>query len=247
VGHKLENPAALRAVDLGLADYEKVFRFQQEIVDRKTRQPDTPDVVLVLEHPAVFTLGKRGGRENIVVPESRLRERGISVVQTQRGGNITFHGPGQLVVYPILDLERAGTGVADFVAVLEEAMIKTCADFGVTASRSPVNHGIWVKTSKIGSIGLTVRKGVSFHGLALNIAMDLEPFGWINPCGLKGLAMTSLEKEILALGRAPGPGLLPCAKERILDRLSLLLGRAVAREESPESFLGECSPCTGPL
>jgi lipoyl(octanoyl) transferase len=183
-------------MDLGLLDYQKALDLQQQYVEQKKARTVETDVVLMLEHPAVFTLGKRGGRENLVVSEAFLGEKGVPVVQTGRGGNITFHGPGQLVVYPIMDLDRAGMGVSDFVHLLEEIMIKMAEDAGVTAQRSAANHGIWVENRKLGSIGLSISRGISFHGLALNANLDLTPFTWVNPCGLSGVSMTSLEHEL---------------------------------------------------
>ncbi|GAB6142778.1 lipoyl(octanoyl) transferase LipB [Desulfocicer niacini] len=188
-------PSLTPIMDLGLLDYQEALDLQQQYVEEKKSGIRKQDIILVLEHPAVFTLGRRGGRENLVVSEAFLKERGIPVVQTGRGGNITFHGPGQLVVYPIIDLNRAGMGVADFVHLLEEIMIKTAAHAGVTAHRSQMNHGIWVKNRKLGSIGLSVTRGICFHGLALNVNLDLTPFSWVNPCGLTGVSMTSLETE----------------------------------------------------
>ncbi len=193
---KGENGAPL-VFDLGLIDYKKAFDFQKKIVSVKIKHRNIPDIILILEHPAVFTLGKRGGRENLVVTEKFLKAKNIPVVQTERGGNITFHGPGQLVLYPVIDLERAKKGVADFVNDLEEIMIRTSADLGVKAERNKKNHGIWVKNAKIGSIGLSIKKGISFHGLAFNVNMDLEPFSWINPCGMSDISMTSIKRELL--------------------------------------------------
>jgi lipoate-protein ligase B len=153
------------------------------------------DVLLLLEHPPVFTLGRRGGRENLLVSEAWLGRSGIAVVQIERGGNITYHGPGQLVVYPIVHLPSLGLGVVDLVDRLEEVMIRTCAAWGVASGRNPMNRGAWVGMKKIGSIGIAVRRGVSFHGLALNVNLDLKPFGWIQPCGLEGVAVTSIQAE----------------------------------------------------
>jgi lipoate-protein ligase B len=152
-------------------------------------------VLLFLEHPPVFTLGRRGGRENLRVSEAWLDRSGIPVVQVERGGNITYHGPGQLVVYPIVHLPRFGLGVVDLVDRLEEVMIRTCAAWGVASGRNPMNRGVWVGMKKIGSIGIAVRRGVSFHGLALNVDLDLKPFGWIQPCGLEGVGVTSIQAE----------------------------------------------------
>lgn len=181
--------------DLGLRDYEQVLDIQTTARDALIRNSDLRDRVLFVQHPAVYTLGKRGGRENLVVSEQFLAERGIEIVQTARGGNITFHGPGQAVLYPIINLERARIGVADFVHGLEEIMMRTAFKFGVEAGRDPKNHGLWVGNKKIGSVGISIKKGVSIHGLALNVCPDLTPFTWINPCGLQNVAMTSLEQE----------------------------------------------------
>jgi lipoate-protein ligase B len=172
-----------------------VLDIQTNARDKMIRNSDLSDRVLFVQHPAVYTLGKRGGRENLVVSEQFLAERGIEIVQTARGGNITFHGPGQAVLYPIINLERSRIGVADFVYGLEEIMRRTALKFGVDAGRDPKNHGLWVGDKKIGSVGLSIKKGVSIHGLALNVCPDLTPFTWINPCGLQNVAMTSLERE----------------------------------------------------
>lgn len=183
---------------LGQTDYEKALALQESLVaDKKAGRLDA-DILLVVEHSAVFTLGRRGGRENLVVSEDFLAKKGVPVIQTGRGGNITFHGPGQLVVYPIVDLVRAGVGVADFVHLLEGVMIRTAKSVGVDADRSGRNHGIWVGDRKLGSIGLSISRGITCHGLALNVNMDLTPFSWVNPCGLTGVAMTSLAAEIKA-------------------------------------------------
>ncbi|MEA1967727.1 MAG: lipoyl(octanoyl) transferase LipB [Thermodesulfobacteriota bacterium] len=190
------NLKGIEFIDLKLTDYKKAFDFQKKIVSEKIDKTRDKDIILLLEHPAVFTLGKRGGRENLVKSEEFLKSKNIPIVQTERGGNITFHGPGQIVVYPIIDLNRAKIGVADFVYFLENIMIATALDFNVKAVRDKRNHGIWVKENKIGSVGLSIKRGISFHGLALNVNLDLEPFSWINPCGMPGIFMTSLAKEI---------------------------------------------------
>lgn len=130
-----------------------------------------------------------------MVSEAFLAERQIAVVPIERGGVITYHGPGQLVVYPIIHLKQAGLSVAEYVSLLEELMIALAAEVGVTADRDPRNHGVWVGNHKLGSIGIAIRHGVSFHGMALNVNLSLEPFGWINPCGLTGVRMTSLAAE----------------------------------------------------
>jgi lipoate-protein ligase B len=185
-------------IDLGRMDYDEAWKLQTAIVGARNRRSLSADTILVLEHSAVFTLGRRGGAENLLVSEAFLEKSGIKVTQVERGGNITYHGPGQLVVYPIIDLEAAKISVVGFVDALEEVMLQTAEVWGIKAKRDPTNHGIWVGNQKLGSIGIAIRRGVSFHGLALNVNLDLTPFTWIQPCGLPGVQMTSMAKELSA-------------------------------------------------
>jgi lipoate-protein ligase B len=131
-----------------------------------------------------------------VVPETLLEQSGIPIHHVERGGNITYHGPGQLVGYGIVDLQNAGLSLLDYVTGLEEVMIRTAAHWGVASERNPLNRGIWVGSNKLGSIGIAIRRGVAFHGFAFNVNLSLEPFSWINPCGLKGIGVTSLAREL---------------------------------------------------
>ena len=181
--------------DLGIRAYVPVLDLQTTAREEMIQDPALGDRVLFVQHPAVYTLGKRGGRENLVVPERFLAEKGIGIVQTARGGNITFHGPGQAVLYPIINLERSRIGVADFVHGLEKIMMRTARQFGVKTRIDPKNQGLWVGKKKIGSVGISIKKGISIHGLALNVCPDMAPFTWINPCGFQNLSMTSLEQE----------------------------------------------------
>lgn len=181
--------------DLGLINYREAWKLQTDLVDARIKNDILSDVVLLLEHAPVFTLGRRGGDENLLVSESFLEKSGISVVQVERGGDITYHGPGQLIVYSIMDLHTARIGVVEFVEALEKVMLKTVAFWGIKAERNPINRGIWVGNQKLGSIGIALRKGVSFHGLALNVNLDLTPFSWIQPCGLQDVQMTSMKQE----------------------------------------------------
>jgi len=190
-----KNALTWYVVDLGVIPYSEAWDLQARLVGARVTGSLPNDVVLVLEHPAVFTLGKRGGRENLLVPEETLARQGIPIVQVERGGNITYHAPGQLVLYPIIHLERAGIKVVDMVDRLEDVMIRTCAEWGIQAGRNPLNRGVWVGLKKIGAIGIAVRRGVSFHGMALNVNIDLTPFGWIQPCGLEGVGVTSMRTE----------------------------------------------------
>lgn len=157
-----------------------------------TRTGDTPDELWLLEHPPVFTQGQAGKAEHLLLPGA------IPVVQSDRGGQITYHGPGQLVIYPLIDIIRRGYGVRSLVSRIETAMVETLADYGISAYADRDAPGVYVDVSgarrKIGSLGLRVRQGRSMHGLSLNVAMDLEPFSRINPCGYAGLAMTQVSE-----------------------------------------------------
>lgn len=169
---------------LGRVDYEPTWRRMQAFTDG--RGPEQPDELWFLEHPPVFTLGLNGSREHLLAPGD------IPVVQVDRGGQVTYHGPGQLVVYPLLDLQRAGLGVRELVCALERAVIACVANYGIEARGDRTAPGVYVGRRKLASIGLRIRRNCSYHGLALNVAMDLEPFGRINPCGYRGLALTQL-------------------------------------------------------
>jgi lipoate-protein ligase B len=183
------------AFELPLIPYPEALELQHRILGQRIDGTLDSDVVLILEHPPVFTLGRRGGLENMRVSQGFLEEQGVAVVQTERGGNITYHGPGQLVIYPIIDLRRHRLSITDYVSGLEEIMIRLSAQWGVAARRRPENRGVWVEERKLGSVGIAVRKNVAFHGLAFNAALDLTPFSWIQPCGLYGIQMTSLARE----------------------------------------------------
>ncbi len=185
-----------RCIELPQTGYRTAWKLQTDLVAARNDKGVETDIVLLLEHPPVFTLGRRGGLENLTVAEDILKDRGIPIVQVERGGNITFHGPGQLVIYPIVDLKSARLGVVDYVEMLEEVVIRVAADWGITSDRNPLNRGVWVGNRKLASVGVAVRRGISFHGVALNVNLSIEPFTWINPCGLKGIGVTSLEMEL---------------------------------------------------
>lgn len=183
-------------MDLPTVEYGEAWDLQHSLVAARKNEIVDRDIVLFLEHHPVFTLGRRGGLNNLTVPKAFLEKEGIPIIHVERGGDITFHGPGQLVVYPIIDLKAAGLGVADYVTALEEVMIRTAADFHVRAERNRKNRGVWVGNNKLGSIGVAVRRGVTYHGLALNGNTSLTPFSWIHPCGLSDIGMTSLGREL---------------------------------------------------
>jgi lipoic acid synthetase len=169
---------------LGRMDYEPTWREMQRITD--TRDANTPDEIWLLEHPPVFTLGLNADAGHV------LNAGDIPVVKIDRGGQVTYHGPGQLVVYPLIDIRRSGLGVRDLVTALERAVIDYCASLGIAAECRKNAPGVYVDGKKIASVGLRIRRGASYHGLAFNVNMVLEPFGRINPCGYAGLQMTQL-------------------------------------------------------
>ena len=181
--------------NLGLMDYRKAYDLQTRLVEMRRVGDLAHDLFLITEHPSVYTLGKRGGREHLVVSDSFLEEHRIEIVPIERGGVITYHGPGQLVIYPIIHLKEAKRSVKDYVYALEEVMVQLALAAGVQTVRDERNHGVWVGNKKMGSVGIAIRHGVSFHGLALNVNPDMAPFSWINPCGLSGVSMTSLALE----------------------------------------------------
>jgi lipoyl(octanoyl) transferase len=168
----------------GLAEYEPTWRAMQDFTDR--RDPDTVDELWLVEHPPVFTQGQAGKAEHVLAPGD------IPVIQVDRGGQVTYHGPGQIVAYPLVDLKRLGIGVRGFVHRIEETIIQVLAQYGVQGERIEGAPGIYVGGDKIASLGLRVRRGCTFHGLAFNIKMDLEPFQRINPCGYQGLRVIRL-------------------------------------------------------
>ena len=183
------------AVDFDTLDYGRALCLQHDLVAARRSGIIQQNVLLLLEHPPVFTLGRRGGSENLKVSAEFLKKHHIEVVQIERGGNITYHGPGQLVAYTIFDLNAGRRGVEDFVHRLEEVMLRVSQSSGVAATRDRRNRGIWVGDHKLGSVGIAIRRGITFHGLALNVDPCLEHFGWINPCGLQNAGVTSIRRE----------------------------------------------------
>ena len=171
---------------LGRKDYVPLWRAMQKFTDE--RDETTPDEIWFCEHPPVFTLGLNASKEHLLTPGD------IPVVQIDRGGQVTFHGPGQLMVYPLIDIRRANIGVRKLVTALEQSVVDLAADYDVEAAARADAPGVYVEGDKLASVGLRIRRGSSFHGMALNVDVDLEPFTRINPCGYAELEMTDLHR-----------------------------------------------------
>ena len=195
--------------DLGRRDYEPVWREMQAFTT--SRNSHTPDELWIVEHPPVFTLGLNGKAEHLLNPGD------IPVINVDRGGQVTYHGPGQLVIYTLLDIQRRHLGVKELVRALEQAIVNLLADFGIPAEGREDAPGVYVAEAKIAALGLRVKKGRTYHGLALNVAMDLTPFSRINPCGHAGMAVTQTRD----LG-IPAP--LPELRDRLIEHLRTVLG-----------------------
>jgi lipoate-protein ligase B len=203
-----------RTIDLGRREYGEVWKLQQELVAQRQRG-EIADTLVLVEHPDVITLGRRlSSQANVVAPGD------IPVVEIERGGDVTYHGPGQLVGYPILALEGDERDLHAYLRNLEEALIGVCADVGLAGGRKAGWTGVWIGERKVASIGIAVRKWVTMHGFALNVATDLSRFAAINPCGLDAAVMTSLSRE---RGREVT---LDEVKPLAIARLSSVLGRA---------------------
>jgi lipoyl(octanoyl) transferase len=202
----------LEVCPLGRSEYEPTWRAMQVYTSR--RGPETPDELWLVEHPPVYTLGQAGRAEHLLDPQC------IPVIRVDRGGQVTYHGPGQLVAYLLLDLRRARLGVKGLVALLERAVIDLLAAYEIPAETRPGAPGVYVAGAKIASLGIRVRNGCTYHGLAVNVDMDLEPFSRINPCGYPGQAVTQLRE----LGGAVE---LNRVGEDLAARLAQLLGAQV--------------------
>jgi len=214
---------------LGRRDFVSVWREMEAFTDG--RDETTLDEVWLVQHDPVFTLGQAGK------PEHVLDARDIPLVQTNRGGQVTYHGPGQIVAYPLIDLRRIGIGVREFVCRIEQAIIDTLAHWNIEALRRENAPGVYVAGAKVGALGLRVRRGCTFHGLALNVAMDLEPFRRINPCGYQGLQVT----QVSDLG---GPSSIEDVEAVLVIELAQQLGLEL-RETNPHLPLTAAGPANG--
>jgi lipoate-protein ligase B len=189
-------------VNLGRARYLEVLDLQRRLVELR-QENLVPDTLLLVEHEPVITLGRRGNRSNILSPLAELDSEGIQVHPVERGGDVTYHGPGQLVVYPIVHLTQRNLSLRRYVDLLEETIILVLADFGIQAGRDPQHRGVWVSHQKLAALGVAIRRWVSFHGIALNVSPNMNHFCHINPCELRSEQVTSMAK---LLGETPSMG-----------------------------------------
>ena len=208
-------PLPCRVRELGRQPYDPVWRAMQRFTD--VRDESTTDELWVVEHDPVYTLGQAGK------PEHVLAAGDIPVIHVDRGGQVTYHGPGQIVVYPLLDLKRRKVGVREYVHRIEQALIDTLGEWNIQAERRDGAPGVYVADAKVAALGIRVRRGCTFHGLAFNIGMDLEPFHRINPCGYQGLQVTSM-------GDLGGPSGMEAVKPVLLAQLARQFGLALQAE-----------------
>jgi lipoyl(octanoyl) transferase len=212
-----------RAIDLGRMDYDDAFALQKREVERLQRG-EGDDVLLFVEHPHVITVGRNADGSALLADRRLIEARGARVVATDRGGDVTYHGPGQLVGYPIIHLEASRHDIRRYVHDLEAVLIAALADFGVFASQHPVHRGVWVNNRKIASLGIRISRWVTMHGFALNVSTDLSYFSLMNPCGISGCVMTSLESELA------GPVSMAAVRERVIAHFGDVFDREMRQE-----------------
>jgi lipoyl(octanoyl) transferase len=220
----------VKYIDLRLKDYKTTWELQQDLQNRLITEktagmsPGSPACLIFVEHPHVYTLGKSGKENNLLINAQFLSSIGATFYKTDRGGDITYHGPGQLVGYPIFDLDAQGIGVKQYIENVEESIIQTLREFGIETTRLPGATGVWIQSGnsapsrKICAIGVKVSRGITMHGFALNVSTDLQYFSYINPCGFTDKGVTSMEKE---LGFKPA---MAEVKQVLLKKFSGLFG-----------------------
>ncbi len=222
----MDRPAgtsACRVVDLRRMAYRDAFALQKREVERLQRG-DGDDVLLYVEHPHVVTIGRNATGSAILADRRLVESRGCEIVPTDRGGDVTYHGPGQIVGYPIIRLEPGRRDIRRYVHDLEGVLIAALADFGVFGDRHPEHRGVWVQNRKIASLGIRISRWVTSHGFALNVNTDLSFFSLMNPCGIAGCTMTSLEREMLS------PISMTAVRERVTHHFGKVFGREMHEE-----------------
>lgn len=182
-------------LDLGLMPYLPAFAIQEQVLQARMEER-LPTTVILQENPPTFTIGRAGSRANLLIPSEELRQRGIEVLEVNRGGDITYHGPGQMIASPLLYLGDIGLNANQYLHRLEDLLIELLAGYGIQASKKPDYPGVWAGEAKIGAVGIAVKHGYTFHGFSLNVTMDLVPFNWINPCGVPQMPVTSMEQVL---------------------------------------------------
>lgn len=229
----MERGARLEAVWLGRIGYRDAWATQKDLVAQRA-EGEVGDRLLLLEHDAVLTLGRQASDAHVLASPRELRRREIEVIRVERGGEVTYHGPGQLVAYPIIRLGDRGLLVRPLVTALEEAMIETCAQLGVETIRRDGHPGCWVEGDrgrphrKIGALGLRIERGVSYHGIALNIDLDLRDFDLIDPCGEPGLVSTSVAEELGRTAEQPSTEAVERAGSIFAEAFGSAIGAPVA-------------------
>jgi len=214
----------------GLTDYAAALELQRRLAAARVNGELTDDILLLLEHPRVITLGRRARQSNVVATAEALAGRGVELHEVERGGDVTYHGPGQLVGYPILDLTHHRRDVHWYLRQLEEVLLRALSSFGVSGLRVPGYTGVWVEDRKIASIGVHVTRWVTFHGFALNVCTDLDDFDLIVPCGIDAVQMTTLEREA---GRACSVAQVAPQVARFFGEIFGLAMQPVAVQELP--------------
>jgi lipoate-protein ligase B len=213
--------APLRVEDLGLRPYDEVLELQRELRRRRIAGEIGEDVLLLVEHPPVITLGRGTRPGSLPIAPAELERRGVEVFEVERGGDVTFHGPGQLVGYPILDLRGHRQDLHWYLRSLEDVLIQALGRLNIEADRNPGLTGVWTAGRKIASIGIHVKQWVTLHGFALNVTTDLDPFDLIVPCGIRQVVMTSVASELL---RADGDALMREARGRVVEAFGEVFG-----------------------
>jgi lipoyl(octanoyl) transferase len=223
----------------GLVDYQEAWDWQRRLVE-SCYKGESPEALLLLEHPHTYTLGRSTDPAHMLLSPAEMERRGVRAYVIDRGGDVTYHGPGQLVGYPILDLRRRGGDLHRYLRDIEEVLIRTVGDFGIQAGRIPGLTGVWVGMEKIAAIGIKVTKGISSHGFALNVAPDLSYFGGIIPCGITDKSVTSLTR---LLNR---PLTLNEVTERLLPHFTDIFDVTFTREKTAGETAAHCGPEPAP-
>jgi lipoyl(octanoyl) transferase len=221
----------ISVIQLGRVEYAMALKLQQTLVGLR-KDGQITDTLLLLEHPPVITLGRNANRANVLVSDDQLARSGVEIFECDRGGDVTYHGPGQLVGYPIFDLRgfTPRIGAVDFVRKLEEVLIRTCADFGIATHRAPGMTGAWTlrHEAKIAAIGVHISRGVTSHGFALNVSTDLQHFKLIVPCGIGDKPVTSMDRALA--DSYPGIAVTPLTLDEVSQSVARNFGRVFARQ-----------------